>query len=133
MLELLTGRKPFDSSKPRIEQSLVRWAAAQLHDIDALERMVKCSLNLFWSSFRLAALLQTSASLSFHFMKSPVVEDLWSCEICPEFVSEPEFWPPMSEVVQSLVRCVQRTSINKRLGGDLSTSWRSDDSDYGYY
>ncbi|RZR93174.1 hypothetical protein BHM03_00021612 [Ensete ventricosum] len=36
MLELLTGRKPFD----RPEQSLVQWATPQLHDIDALDRMV---------------------------------------------------------------------------------------------
>ncbi|XP_022721671.1 protein STRUBBELIG-RECEPTOR FAMILY 6-like isoform X4 [Durio zibethinus] len=40
MLELLTGRKPFDSTRPRLEQSLVRWATPQLHDIDALSKMV---------------------------------------------------------------------------------------------
>ncbi|KAJ1390595.1 Serine-threonine/tyrosine-protein kinase, catalytic domain [Sesbania bispinosa] len=40
MLELLSGRKPFDSSRPRSEQSLVRWATPQLHDIDALAKMV---------------------------------------------------------------------------------------------
>ncbi|RWW41599.1 hypothetical protein BHE74_00052904, partial [Ensete ventricosum] len=45
MLELLTGRKPYDSSKPRLEQSLVRWAAPQLHDIDALARMVDPALR----------------------------------------------------------------------------------------
>lgn len=44
--------------------------------------------------------------------------------------TEPEFRPTMSEVVQSLVRCVQRSSISKRLGGDLSASRRSDDSDW---
>jgi hypothetical protein len=44
--------------------------------------------------------------------------------------TEPEFRPTMSEVVQSLVRCVQRTSISKRMGGDLSSSRRSDDSDW---
>jgi len=45
MLELLTGRKPFDSSRPRSEQSLVRWATPQLHDIDALDRMVDPALK----------------------------------------------------------------------------------------
>ncbi|RZR96194.1 hypothetical protein BHM03_00025171 [Ensete ventricosum] len=45
MLELLTGRKPFDSSRPRSEQSLVRWATPQLHDIDALDRMVDPGLK----------------------------------------------------------------------------------------
>lgn len=45
MLELLTGRKPFDSSRPRAEQSLVRWATPQLHDIDALTKMVDPALE----------------------------------------------------------------------------------------
>ncbi|KAL8470119.1 hypothetical protein ACS0TY_032835 [Phlomoides rotata] len=45
MLELLTGRKPLDSSRARSEQSLVRWATPQLHDIDALAKMVDPALN----------------------------------------------------------------------------------------
>ncbi|KAG1364161.1 Protein STRUBBELIG-RECEPTOR FAMILY 5 [Cocos nucifera] len=45
MLELLTGRKPFDSSKPMMEQSLVHWAAPLLHDINALTQMVDPSLR----------------------------------------------------------------------------------------
>ncbi|KAL8116183.1 hypothetical protein AgCh_022613 [Apium graveolens] len=45
MLELLSGRKLFDSSRPRSEQSLVRWATLQLHDIDALAKMVDPALN----------------------------------------------------------------------------------------
>ncbi|MFS8023802.1 putative non-specific protein-tyrosine kinase [Helianthus anomalus] len=45
MLELLTGRKPYDSTRHRGEQLLVRWAVPQLHDIDALSRMVDPSLN----------------------------------------------------------------------------------------
>ncbi|KAJ0923214.1 putative non-specific serine/threonine protein kinase [Helianthus annuus] len=40
MLELLTGRKPLESSRPRLEQSLVRWATPQLQDIDSLAKMV---------------------------------------------------------------------------------------------
>ena len=35
----------FDSSRTRAEQSLVRWATPQLHDIDALSKMVDPSLN----------------------------------------------------------------------------------------
>ncbi|KAJ6796875.1 protein STRUBBELIG-RECEPTOR FAMILY 3-like isoform X1 [Iris pallida] len=38
MLELLTGRKPYDSSRPRAEQHLVRWASSQLHDISNLSK-----------------------------------------------------------------------------------------------
>lgn len=33
------------SSRPRSEQSLVRWATPQLHDIDALAKMVDPALN----------------------------------------------------------------------------------------
>nr|GEZ07753.1 protein STRUBBELIG-receptor family 7-like [Tanacetum cinerariifolium] len=45
MLELLTGRKPFDSSRTRAEQSLVRWATPRLHDMDALAKMVDPALK----------------------------------------------------------------------------------------
>ncbi|KAL8157793.1 hypothetical protein AgCh_002485 [Apium graveolens] len=45
MFELLSGRKPFDSSRPRSEQSLVGWATPQLHDIDALTKMVDPALH----------------------------------------------------------------------------------------
>ena len=31
---------------------------------------------------------------------------------------KPEFRPPMSEVVQALVRMMQRASLNKRMTGD---------------
>lgn len=34
-----------DRTRPRGEQFLVRWAIPQLHDIDALSRMVDPSLN----------------------------------------------------------------------------------------
>ncbi|XP_059639130.1 protein STRUBBELIG-RECEPTOR FAMILY 1-like [Cornus florida] len=50
MLELLTGRKSYDSSRPRGEQFLVRWAIPQLHDINALSRMVDPSLNGLYPS-----------------------------------------------------------------------------------
>ncbi|KAM0052311.1 putative non-specific serine/threonine protein kinase [Helianthus debilis subsp. tardiflorus] len=43
MLELLTGRKPLESSRLRSEQSLVRWATPQLHDI-SLAKMVDHTL-----------------------------------------------------------------------------------------
>ncbi|CAL9194967.1 unnamed protein product [Musa hybrid cultivar] len=112
MLELLTGRKPYDSSKPKIEQSLVRWAASQLHDIDALAQMVDPALRGLYPPKSLSRFA-----------------DVISLCIQPE----PEFRPAMSEVVQSLVRCVQRTSIRKRMGRDLSTSRRSNDSNHVYY
>ncbi|XP_073098528.1 protein STRUBBELIG-RECEPTOR FAMILY 5 isoform X2 [Elaeis guineensis] len=110
MLELLTGRKPFDSSKPIMEQSLVRWAAPQLHDINALRQMVDPSLRGLYPPKSLSRFADVIA-------------------LCIQ--SEPEFRPPMSEVVQSLDQCVQRTGIDKKSG--RSTSCRSDDSESSYY
>ncbi|PIA43963.1 hypothetical protein AQUCO_01800193v1 [Aquilegia coerulea] len=110
MLELLTGRKPFDGSKPKIEQSLVRWATPQLHDIDALAKMVDPSLRGLYPPKSLSRFADVIA-------------------LCVQ--SEPEFRPPMSEVVQALVRLVQRSNMNMR--DDLSTSRRTDDSDQSDY
>ncbi|KAF5185988.1 Strubbelig-receptor family, partial [Thalictrum thalictroides] len=110
MLELLTGRKPFDGSKPKTEQSLVRWATPQLHDIDALSKMVDPSLRGLYPPKSLSRFADVIA-------------------LCVQ--SEPEFRPPMSEVVQALVRLVQRSNMNMR--DDLSASRRADDSDQSDY
>ncbi|PIM99472.1 Serine/threonine protein kinase [Handroanthus impetiginosus] len=93
MLELLSGRKPFDSSRPRPEQSLVRWAAPQLHDIDALSNMVDPALNGLYPVKSLSRFADIIA-------------------LCVQ--PEPEFRPPISEVVQALVRLVQRANMSKR-------------------
>ncbi|KAE8724399.1 Protein STRUBBELIG-RECEPTOR FAMILY 8 [Hibiscus syriacus] len=103
MLELLTGRKPLDSSRARYEQSLVRWATPQLHDIDALAKMVDPALNGMYRAKSLSRFADIIA-------------------LCVQ--PEPEFRPPMSEVVQALVRLVQRASVVKRRS--------SDDSGFGY-
>uniref|UniRef100_A0ACD5Z770 Uncharacterized protein n=1 Tax=Avena sativa TaxID=4498 RepID=A0ACD5Z770_AVESA len=39
MLQLLTGRRPYDGAQPRGERLLVPWACARLHDLSALRRM----------------------------------------------------------------------------------------------
>ncbi|XP_057453966.1 protein STRUBBELIG-RECEPTOR FAMILY 5-like isoform X2 [Lotus japonicus] len=106
MLELLTGRKPFDSSKPKQDQCLVRWATPQLHDINAVEKMVDPALRGLYppkSLFRFADIIA----------------------LCVQ--AEPEFRPPVSEVVQSLVRLVQRSSMKMR--EDLGGFGRLDDYD----
>ncbi|XP_077211502.1 protein STRUBBELIG-RECEPTOR FAMILY 8-like [Tasmannia lanceolata] len=97
MLELLTGRKPLDSSRIRSEQSLVRWATPQLHDIDALAKMVDPALNGMYPAKSLSRFADIIA-------------------LCVQ--PEPEFRPPMSEVVQALVRLMQRASIVKRRSSD---------------
>ncbi|KAG5538161.1 hypothetical protein RHGRI_025288 [Rhododendron griersonianum] len=104
MLELLTGRMPFDSSKPRLEQSLVRWAIPQLHDIDALGRMVDPALRGLYPPKSVSRFADVIA-------------------LCVQ--PEPEFRPPMSEVVEALVRLVQRSSFRE----DPGASRRMDDYD----
>ncbi|KAF3633833.1 Protein STRUBBELIG-RECEPTOR FAMILY 8 [Capsicum annuum] len=99
MLELLTGRKPLDSSRVRSEQSLVRWATPQLHDIDALSKMVDPALNGMYPAKSLSRFADIIA-------------------LCVQ--PEPEFRPPMSEVVQALVRLMQRASVVKRRSSDES-------------
>ncbi|KAJ6805640.1 protein STRUBBELIG-RECEPTOR FAMILY 6-like isoform X1 [Iris pallida] len=104
MLELLTGRKPFDSTRPWAEQSLVRWATPQLHDIDALDKMVDPALEGLYTAKSLSRFADVIA-------------------LCVQ--PEPEFRPPMSEVVQALVRLVQRANMSKRmLGGEAQDSPR---------
>ncbi|CAK9259066.1 unnamed protein product [Sphagnum jensenii] len=97
LLELLTGRKPLDSTRKRAEQSLVRWATPQLHDIDALTKMVDPALKGIYPAKSLSRFADIIA-------------------LCVQ--SEPEFRPPMSEVVQTLVRLMQRASLSKRRSGD---------------
>ncbi|TKY64184.1 STRUBBELIG-RECEPTOR FAMILY 7 [Spatholobus suberectus] len=108
MLELLSGRKPFDSSRARSEQALVRWATPQLHDIDALAKMVDPALEGLYPVKSLSRFADVIA-------------------LCVQ--PEPEFRPPMSEVVQALVRLVQRTNMSKRtFGTDQGGSNRGGDN-----
>ncbi|CAL4931437.1 unnamed protein product [Urochloa decumbens] len=106
MLELLTGRKAFDSSQPRSQQSLVRWATPQLHDIDSLDQMVDPALEGLYPAKSLSRFADAIA-------------------LCVQ--PEPEFRPPMSEVVQSLVRLVQRSSMGAGLSSERN-SCRFDES-----
>ncbi|XP_054776210.1 protein STRUBBELIG-RECEPTOR FAMILY 3-like isoform X2 [Prosopis cineraria] len=85
MLELLTGRKSCDRSRPHGEQFLVRWAVPQLHDIDALTKMVDPSLNGAYSMKSLSRFADIISSCLQH---------------------EPEFRPAMAEVVQDLLRMI---------------------------
>ncbi|WJX80481.1 Protein STRUBBELIG-REPTOR FAMILY 7 [Trifolium repens] len=109
MLEILSGRKPFDSSRARPEQYLVRWATPQLHDIDALAKMVDPTLKGLYPVKSLSRFADVIA-------------------LCVQ--PEPEFRPPMSEVVQALVRLVQRANMSRRtftFGSDHGGSLRGSD------
>ncbi|CAO2824578.1 unnamed protein product [Amaranthus hypochondriacus] len=93
MLEILTGRMPFDSNKPKEEQYLVQWAVPQLHDIDALEKMVDPSLRGLYPPKQISQFADIIA-------------------LCLQM--EPDFRPSMSEVVQSLLQLLQRPSASRR-------------------
>ncbi|KAE8664515.1 Protein STRUBBELIG-RECEPTOR FAMILY 1 [Hibiscus syriacus] len=82
MLELLTGRESFDRSRPLGEQFLVRWAIPQLHDIDALFRMVDITLNGVYPAKSLSRFADIISR-------------------CVQW--EPGFRPPISEIVQDLL------------------------------
>ncbi|CAI9097402.1 OLC1v1033817C1 [Oldenlandia corymbosa var. corymbosa] len=101
LLELLTGRLPFDSSKPTGEQFLARWASKRLHDSDYLEQMVDPAIKLTIPSQGLS-----------HFA------DIVSLCIQPER----EFRPAMSEVVESLLLLLQKqaSTTSRSLAGESS-------------
>ncbi|XP_055801268.1 protein STRUBBELIG-RECEPTOR FAMILY 3-like isoform X2 [Solanum dulcamara] len=89
MLELITGRMSYDRTRSRGEQFLVRWAIPQLHDIDLLTRMVDPSLS----------------------GKYPIKSLSHFADIISRCVQhEPEYRPPMSEVVQDLIQMIRRES-----------------------
>ncbi|KAK3147023.1 hypothetical protein QOZ80_3BG0277040 [Eleusine coracana subsp. coracana] len=111
MLELMTGRKAFDSSQPRSQQSLVRWAIPQLHDIDLLDQMVDPALEGLYPAKSLSRFADAIA-------------------LCVQ--PEPEFRPPMSEIVQSLVRLVQRSGMGVALNGEGNSRRFEESSDYAF-
>nr|KYP32710.1 Protein STRUBBELIG-RECEPTOR FAMILY 2 [Cajanus cajan] len=86
LLELLTGRKPFDGFRQREEQHLAKWASSNLHDSDSLEQMVDPAIKRTFSSKALSR-----------------YADIIS--LCIQPVKE--FRPPMSEIVDSLVSFTQ--------------------------
>jgi serine/threonine protein kinase len=87
MLELLTGRKSYDRERNRGEQFLVRWAMPQLHDIDALTKMVDPSIDGKYPAKSL----------------SNFADIILRC-----VQTEPEFRPAMSEVVQDLAEMIRK-------------------------
>ncbi|GAV63935.1 Pkinase_Tyr domain-containing protein/LRR_6 domain-containing protein/LRR_8 domain-containing protein [Cephalotus follicularis] len=92
LLELFTGRRPFDSSKPREEQSLVKWASSRLHDGESLRQMVVPGIKRTFSSKALSQFAD-----------------------CVSLCIQPgkEFRPPMSEIVESLTCLLQKSGMEK--------------------
>ncbi|KAK7267354.1 hypothetical protein RIF29_20024 [Crotalaria pallida] len=92
LLELLTGRKAFDGSRPREEQYLAKWASSRLHDGEYLEQMVDQEIKRTFSSKALS-----------HYA------DIVSLCIQPA----KEFRPQMSEIVDSLVSFSQKLNMSQ--------------------
>ncbi|XP_024518068.1 protein STRUBBELIG-RECEPTOR FAMILY 8 isoform X2 [Selaginella moellendorffii] len=94
MLELLTGREPLDSSRPRSKElSLVAWAVPKLNDLDSLASIVDPKLEGMYAAKAL----------------SRYAEIITQC-IQAEAVDR----PAMSEVVQSLAGLMQRAGTSKK-------------------
>ncbi|XP_022154227.1 protein STRUBBELIG-RECEPTOR FAMILY 2 [Momordica charantia] len=100
LLELVTGRKPFDNSKPRKEQSLVKWASSRLHDNESLEQMVDPGIKGTFSSKTLSRFV-----------------DIISLGIQPV----KEFRPPMSEIVEHLTKLQKKMEMEKRGAAELGS------------
>ncbi|GLT96151.1 hypothetical protein SLE2022_137960 [Rubroshorea leprosula] len=92
LLELLTGRRPFDSSRPKEEKSLVKWASFQLHDRECLDQMVDPRIRKTFSSRALSGFA-----------------DIVS--LCTQ--PEKEFRPKMSEIVEYLTSLLQKLGMEK--------------------
>ncbi|KAF3442623.1 hypothetical protein FNV43_RR16539 [Rhamnella rubrinervis] len=103
LLELLTGRKPFDNSRPREEQSLVKWASSRLHDSESLDQMVDPGIK---RTFSIRTLSRYADIVS----------------LCVQPVKE--FRPPMSEVVESLKCLLAKINIGEE-GIELDSFERS--------
>ncbi|KAH0982215.1 hypothetical protein GBA52_009392 [Prunus armeniaca] len=104
LVSAIMAWQPSISSKPPVEQCLVRWATPQLHDLDALSKMVDPALRGLYPPKSVSRFADIIA-------------------LCVQ--REPEFRPPMSEVVQQLVRLVQRSSMNMREDLGLGASRHS--------
>lgn len=110
LLELLTGKRPFDGLRAREEQSLVKWASSRLHDNESLEKMVDPNIQKSLCSRTLSRFA-----------------DIVSLCVQPE----KEFRPPMAEIVESLSSLVHmvghgETSVAENNEGDpFNRSFRS--------
>nr|AMY26622.1 leucine-rich repeat receptor-like protein kinase-protein kinase [Linum usitatissimum] len=91
LLELLTGRKPFDGLRPRKEQYLVKWASRRLHDSEGLVQMVDPCIN------RRSLSLKSLSGFA----------DIVS--LCTQ--AEMIFRPSMSEIADLLSHLVQKCRI----------------------
>ncbi|XP_029118668.1 protein STRUBBELIG-RECEPTOR FAMILY 8 [Elaeis guineensis] len=94
LLELLTGKRAFDSSRSKEEQYLVKWASSRLHDFSSLEGMTDPTIK---GTIPSKALSQFA--------------DIILLCIQPE----PEFRPPMTGITEYLIRLVHKMADHTKL------------------
>ncbi|KAF8118756.1 hypothetical protein N665_0002s0067 [Sinapis alba] len=86
LLELLTGRKAFDSSRPQGEELLVKWATTRLNDKRSLEQMIDQGI---------AGTFSIRVATHYAFIIS----------LC---IQAEEFRPEVSEIVEALTGLIQK-------------------------
>lgn len=123
------------SSRPRQEQSLVKWASSRLHDRECLERMVDPGIKGTFSSRSLSQFadivslcIQVLLNSFLHLESHKRLILWWHLTFLNWYMSigwiwnyeqpEKEFRPPMSEIVDSLTRLVQKHCMSKTGGAD---------------
>ncbi|XP_058072518.1 protein STRUBBELIG-RECEPTOR FAMILY 2-like [Magnolia sinica] len=85
LMELLTGLKPFDSSRAREKRNLIKWASTRLHNFNYLEEMVDPAIR---GSYSALALFRCTEAIT----------------LCTQV--EPEVRPPISEIVELLASLI---------------------------
>ncbi|XP_051195259.1 protein STRUBBELIG-RECEPTOR FAMILY 1 [Lolium perenne] len=104
MLQLLTGRRPYDGARPRDERRLVPWASARLHDLSTLRRMADPRLGGTLTPVPVRSLSRFADIIS----------------RCVQ--REAEFRPAMADVVQDLRRAMEEARAVSD-GGEMPLAW----------
>uniref|UniRef100_A0A0D3B020 Protein kinase domain-containing protein n=1 Tax=Brassica oleracea var. oleracea TaxID=109376 RepID=A0A0D3B020_BRAOL len=109
LLELLTGRKAFDSSRPQGEQLLVKWASTRLHNKRSLEHMIDQGI-VGTFSIRVAS----------HYA--------FIISLCTQ---AQEFRPEVSEIVEALTGLIQKQ--NKEAASSVADKTEVDPFSKSFY
>jgi serine/threonine protein kinase len=112
-LKLCSCLKIISRSRPRGEQFLVRWAIPQLHDIDALAKMVDPSLKGGYpikSLSRFADIISSCVQVRvvWHSLYYGCFDYIYWFQFKHTILlqREPEFRPSISEIVQELLQMI---------------------------
>nr|XP_018472627.1 PREDICTED: protein STRUBBELIG-RECEPTOR FAMILY 2-like [Raphanus sativus] len=111
LLELLTGRKAFDSSRPQGEQLLVKWATSRLHDKRSLEQMIDQGI---------AGTFSIRVASHYAFIIS----------LCTQ---AEEFRPEVSEIVEALTGLIQKQNKEAAAASSVADKTEVDPFSKSFY